>query len=201
VHLFEDSVAAIGVPRTISYADDAEMCSLYFTTLTPYAPNLFINVEIDDDGAPGRATCDCVYTRLGLTRRIDRIASFGKTNAQGMTFHRTDLVEVLEHILPSRLGGGPGDYQLVECEAQNGQTQVRLRVSPRLGVTDRDRIREVFLSIIRPRWAGAVATREWTNSGAVEVEIVEPIATGTGKVHPVRVLGASSPIAESRQRA
>jgi len=201
VHLFEDSVAAIGVSKAIPYADDTRMNSLHFTTLTAHAPNIFINLEIDDDGVLDRATCDCVYSRVGFTRRLDQINSFGKTTPQGITFHRTDLVNVIEVLLPGQLGGGPGDYQLVECEARNGQTQLRLHVSPRLGLTDCGRIRDLFLDIIRPRWAGALATREWINSGGVDVVFAEPIATRTGKVHPVRVLGAYSRIREEGRLA
>jgi hypothetical protein len=201
VHIFEDSVAAIRFPKTVPYADDAGMNSLHFTTLAPHAPNILINLELDDDGVIERATCDCVYSRIGLTRRINHINSFGKTNPHGITFHRTDLAEVLERDLPERLGGGPGDYQAVECEAQNGQTQLRLHVSPRLGITDCGRIRDAFLEVMRRRWDGALATREWANSDTVEVMILEPIATRTGKVHPVRVLGAYSSIHESGQGA
>jgi hypothetical protein len=166
------------------------MKSLHFTTLAPHAPNVFINVEMDDDGVIGPAPCDCVYSRSGFRRQIDRINSFAKANPQGATFHRNDLVDVIEQILPSRLGGKPGDYQLMECEAANGQTQVRLLVSPRVGVGDPARVRDVFLTVMRPRWNGAVATREWIFSDGVEVVIAEPIATRTGKVHPVRLLSA-----------
>jgi hypothetical protein len=190
VHLFEDSVAVIGVRRPAAYPGDGELNSLHFTTLVPHAPNVFINVEMDDSGVIETASCDCVYSRLGLTHRIDRITSFGKATPQGTTFHCTDLAEVMEQILPARLGGGPGDFQLVECEAANGQTQVRLHVSPRCGLTDSARIRRVFLEIMRPLWGGAVATREWIHSGGVEVVIAEPLATRTGKVHPVRLLNA-----------
>jgi hypothetical protein len=200
VHLFEDSVAAIGVPRAVPFVDGADINSLHFTTLGPHAPNILINLELDDDGTIGHTTCDCVYSRVGLTHCIDQINSFGKTTPQGITFHRTDLVEVIERLLPARLGGGPGDFQIVECEAANGQTQLRLNVSPRLGVTDCGRIRDVFIEIMRPRWAGALAMREWTNSGGVEVMLAEPIATHTGKVHPVRVLGAYSRNGENGRR-
>jgi hypothetical protein len=199
VHLFEDSVAAIGVRRLVPYADDAEMNSLHFTTLTAHAPNIFVNVELDDDGVIGTETCDCVYSRLGLTRSISRINSFGKANPQGITFHRTDLIEVLERLLPARLGGGLGDYQLVECEAANGQTQLRLHVSPRTGAEDCVRIREVFLEIMRPRWAGALATREWAHSSGIDVVIAEPLATATGKVHPVRLLAAYARVREGER--
>jgi hypothetical protein len=190
VHIYEDSVAVIGFRRPGPYPDDSELNSLHFTTLTRHAPNVFINIEMDDAGVIETTSCDCVYSRLGLTHRIDRITSFGKVTPQGNTFHCTDITEVIEQILPARLGGRAGDYQLVEAEAENGQTMVRLHVSPRCGLNDSAYIRRVFLEIMRPRWGGAVATREWIHSGGVEVVIAEPVATRTGKVHPVRLLNA-----------
>lgn len=190
VHLFEDSVALIGVRRQAPYPGDSDLNSLHFTTLVPHAPNVFINLEMDDAGVIETASCDCVYSRAGLTRRIDRITSFGKATPQGSTFHCTDLAEVVEQALPARLGGGPGDYQLVECESANGQTQLRLHVSPRRGLTDSAHIRRVFLEIMRPRWGGAVATRDWIHSSGIEVVMAEPVPTRSGKVHPVRLLSA-----------
>src|SRR5262249_32485480 len=157
--LFSDAVAAIVFPRPAPYADGAEVNSLHFTTLVPYSPNVFINVEMDDEGTIERAACDCVYSRLGLTTVIADIRSFGKMSPQGMTFHGADLVHVRESALPARLGGGPGDYQLVEYEAASGQTGLRLHVSPRVGVADARHVRETFLDLMRGEWGGALATR------------------------------------------
>ena len=192
VHLLEDSIAAITCRRPAPYSDDVEVDSLHFTTLLPYAPNIFINIEMDDDGVIEPAHCDCVFSRLGFQRRINHIASFGKVTPQGMTFHGTDLVKVLEEVLPSRLGGHPGDYQLVECEAENQQTLLRLYVSRRAGVTDTNRVRDVFMEHMRGRWGGALATRLWAHSAAVEAIVAEPYVTRTGKVHAIRLLGSFS---------
>ena len=109
-----------------------------------------------------------------------------------MTFHGTNLVRVLEEILPAKAGGRPGDYQLVECEGPRHATMLRLHISPRANVTDVDRVRELFLSHIRSEWGGALATRVWAHSGAVEAVVAEPYVTRTGKVHPIRLLGAFS---------
>jgi hypothetical protein len=43
-----------------------------------------------------------------------------------MTFLDTDVIRVLEEILPARFGGGPADYQLVEDERADGQPCLRL---------------------------------------------------------------------------
>jgi len=191
MHVYQDALEVIGFRRPAPYADDVEVNSLHFTTLLPYSPNIFVNIEVDDEGCLETATCDCLYSRLGLTRTLSRVHSFGKISPQGMTFHGTDVVRVLEEALPARLGGAPGDYQLVECEAANGQTEIRLHVSSRVGVTDIERARDVFLELMRAQWGGALATRHWISAGAVSVHVAEPIATQTGKVHPVRLLSAA----------
>ena len=191
VHVMEDSVAAITFRRPALYTD-VEVDSLHFTTLLPYAPNVFINIEMDDDGVIEPARCDCEFSRLGFSHRINHIASFGKVTPHGMTFHGTDLVRVLEEVLPSRLGGHPGDYQLVECEGPNHHTMLRLHVSPRVKLADVNRVRDVFLEHMRGQWGGALATRLWAHSGAVEAVVSEPYVTRTGKVHAIRLLGAFS---------
>ena len=160
--------------------------------------NILVNIEVDDEGCVEPATCDSVFSRLGLTTLVGQVSSFGKVSPQGMTFHGTDLVYVLEEALPARLGGGPGDYQLVEREGASRQTEMRLHVSPRIGVTDARLVRETFLDLMRSQWGGALATRLWINAGAVEVAFAEPIATQTGKVHAVRLLNAGGPRTASR---
>ena len=50
VHLLENAVAAIAIRRAAPYSDGAEVNSLHFTTLLPFAPNVFVNVEMDDHG-------------------------------------------------------------------------------------------------------------------------------------------------------
>ncbi len=190
VHLLEDSIAAIAYRRPSLFGEGA-VDSLHFTTLAPHASLVFINIEMDDEGCFEQASCDCAFSRAGFKTLITNIRSFGKMSAQGMTFHGTELQTVIEKEMPARLGGGPGDYQLVECEGVNQQTQMRLYVSPRAGLRDPARARETFLDLMRPRWGGALATRWWEHSGAIEAVIAEPLATPSGKVHAVRLLGAA----------
>jgi len=186
-------VAAIGVPRPAPYADDVQLNSLHLTTLLPYAANLFINLEVDDSATLEPASCDCVFSRLGLRTVVCDIQPFRKLSPQGMTLNGVDLIRLLEAELPARLGGGPGDYQLVEYEGEDRQTRIRLCVSPRLGLTDMTVVRETFLELVRLRWGGALAARVWINSSAVDAVVAEPVATRSGKVHPIRILGFDRP--------
>ena len=52
-----------------------------------------------------------------------------------MTFFGPELFDLLERELPSRFGGGAGDYQLVEEEVE-GLPKVSILVSPRVGSVD-----------------------------------------------------------------
>jgi len=195
VHLFEDSLAVVSRAR-LAPLSETVVNSLLFTTLGAHSPRIVINAELDDSGVIEPARCDCIYSRLGLTRQIRDIASFGKVTGQGITLAGTDVVRILEEALPRRLGGGPGDYQIVESEGTN-QTVLMLRVSPRTGMSDIARVRDCFLEEITRNEGGSLAARIFRHAEAVQVLIAEPLTTQTGKVLPLHLLGSE----ESRERS
>ena len=91
------------------------------------------------------------------------IRSYEKLTAGGIRFFDTDLIGVLEKVLPVRFGGGPTDYQLVEDEAENGQPRLRLVVDPAVGTLDVRALGDAFL----PRSARDREPSEWpASSGA-----------------------------------
>jgi hypothetical protein len=192
MHLMQDSLAAIEVRRTSPYDDTVEVNSLHFTTLNPHATTVLINVEMDDEGFLSEAKCNCLYSRLGLKTIVSNVNSFGKVSPMGMTFHASELQHILDELLPQRFGGGPGDYQIVECEAPNAQTRLVLYVSPRVGLKETELAGRLFLEWMRPRWGGALATRAWDHAGGIKVVIAPPFRTDRGKVHPVRLLASTS---------
>ncbi|MFZ0888705.1 MAG: hypothetical protein WA005_09650 [Candidatus Binataceae bacterium] len=187
VHLFEDLVAAISRKR-LAPLSETEVDSLLFTTLTPFASRALINAEMDDSGIIEKVNCDCLFGQLGYGRQIRDIASYGKLTGQGMTLAGTDVVRVLEETLPRRLGGSAGDYQLVEEEGP-AQTVMTLRVSPRVGRLRPDEVRECFLEELKAHRGGTVAASTWRHAEGVKVIIAEPLATPTGKVLPLHLLG------------
>jgi len=187
VHIQRDAVAVISYRRKSPLAD-CEVSSLLFTSLLPFAPRVLINVEMDDAGVLGRAHCDCVYQKAGFVDQVSEIYSYGKLTGQGITLVGGDVVRILEEILPQRFGGVPGDYQLVEEEASL-QTQVVLRMSPRLGVTSTAIVKEEFLREVRKLYGGSTANRQWHHTGAVKVVFAEPYVTSAGKVLSLHLLG------------
>src|SRR5262249_15206048 len=161
---------------------DMEVDSLMFTPLLPSASTVTVNLEMDDAGILGPAACGCKLIALGLNQQIDKIYSYGKLTGHGTTLLSGDLFHILEKRLPARFGGVSGDYQLVEREGV-GQTDIELRVSPRVNASSRE-IREYFLAEIKSLWGGALTRRMWVQSESVRVVVAEPYVTGTrGKVH------------------
>jgi hypothetical protein len=196
VHLFSDSVAAITRRRPAPFSG-SDVSSLMFTTLLPYTPQVLINAEVDDSGDIEVASCDCVYSRLGMTRAIHNVASYGKLTGHGVTLVGTPIVKILEQVLPGVFGGQPGDYQLVE-EDTGSQTSIVLRISPRTGVRDTKRIQVVFLDHLRRQYGGSLAARLWLHAGAIECQLAEPLRTSTGKVLPLHLLDSKKvPIHEA----
>jgi hypothetical protein len=187
VHLCRDSLAVISHRRRAPLTD-VEVNALLFTTLLPFAPHVLINADMDDGGIIEPARCDCLFARLGFTEQVRDIGSFGKLTGQGMTLVGTDMVRILEELLPARLGGAPGDYQLVEHEGAT-QTQLTLRVSPRAGVWCPEKVKECFLRETRRFYGGALAARTWGHAEGVDVVIAEPLSTRTGKVLSLHLLG------------
>jgi hypothetical protein len=188
VHLCRDRLAVISHRRRAPFSD-VEVNALLFTTLLPFAPHVLINAEMGDSGVIEPAHCDCLFTRLGFTEQVRDISSFGKLTGQGMTLVGTDIVRILEEALPARLGGSPGDYQLVEHEG-GAQTQLTLRISPRAGISDPAKAKECFLREIRQLYGGTLAARTWSHAEGVDVTIAEPLATTTGKVLLLHLSGS-----------
>ena len=188
VHVCSDSVAIIPHLRRAPLSD-LDVNSLLFTNLLPHATYFLINAEMDDSGILEPTTCDCEMSRAGLNLAVRNIFSFGKLTGQGMTLYGSDLVRILEVALPQRFGGSPGDFQLVEQEG-GGQTQMMLRVSPRVGAPDASDVRDFLLREIRRCFGGALAARTWSHCEAITVEIKEPLATSIGKVLPLHLLGS-----------
>ena len=101
------------------------------------------------------------------------------------------MVRILERVLPQHFGGGPGDYQLVEYDGAR-QAQVELRISPRAGAGPPEAVRDFLLREIRGCYGGALASRVWTHSSGLEAVVAEPLATRSGKVLPLHLLGSEA---------
>jgi hypothetical protein len=110
-----------------------------------------------------------------------------------MTFLDTDLIRVLEEVLPARFGGAPTDYQLVEEEREDGRPRLRLLVHPRIGPVDADALADAFLSAIGSGSGGEhVMALLWREARLLRVERQPPLAGPSGKIQHLHA-GAARP--------
>ena len=189
VHVCLDSVALISY-RRLAPLTEVEIDSLMFTSLLPCAATVLVNVEMDDSGVLEPASCDCSLTKLGFTRQVSNIYSYGKLTGQGMCLVGSDVLGILERALPGRFGGTPTDYQLVEQEG-NQQTEIELRVHPRLGALSEEEVKSFFLSELVKVYGGSLSRRTWLQTDGIKVRLAEPYMSGGRKVHPLHLLGTT----------
>ena len=182
VHLLHDLHALIQ-PEPDRTGVGAPPLSLFISTLRQTAPVIMLNVSMGDQAVMTRRACGCRLKQVGWATHLHTIRSFEKLTAGGMTFLDTDVIRVLEEVLPSRFGGAPTDYQLVEEEAEDGQPRVRLLVHPRVGPVAPEMVAEIFLSSIS---AGSGAEKimglVWRDAKLLRVERRAPLATASGKI-------------------
>jgi hypothetical protein len=79
--------------------------ALLVSTLRPNVPFMMVNLCMGDQADIRNHTCGCPLEEVGFTTHLTGVRSFQKLTAGGMTFFDTDLIRVLEEILPARFGG------------------------------------------------------------------------------------------------
>jgi hypothetical protein len=184
VHLFDDLVALIQ-PGAGGEPEPVPARALLLTSLRPSAPLILLNVSTGDQATVVRRTCGCPLERLGWQTHLHDIRSFDKLTAGGMTFLGADVIRirVLEMVLPTRFGGEPTDYQLVEEEERDGQPRLRLLVDPAVGPPVPAAVADAFLAAIGSDSPTARQMEiHWRQAGLLRVERRAPIATATGKI-------------------
>jgi hypothetical protein len=182
LHLLHDLYAVVQ-PLTDAPVSRLSPQALLVSTVSPAAPFIMLNVSLGDHATVEARTCGCPLERLGWTTHLHTIRSDEKITAGGMTLYDADIVRVLEEVLPSRFGGAPTHYQLVEDEDAAGRPRVRLLVHPAVGVLDPAAVVEAFLTAVGSG-AGSdrVAELVWRGGRVLEVERSAPLATSGGKI-------------------
>jgi hypothetical protein len=182
VHLLSDRQALIQ-PGPSGEAQGIPSHALLISTLLPTAPFIFINFSPGDQAVVVQRECGCPLERLNWTTHLQTIRSYEKLTCEGMTFMDTDLIRVLETVLPTRFGGTPIDYQLIEKEGQWGESKLVLLVDPRLGELDHGAVIETFLSEIGSgNGVERVMGQMWRDGRLIEVERRSPQTTASGKI-------------------
>lgn len=197
VHVTLDTHFVLAWPREVP--STGEMVSAFHvTTIHPSAPKLMLNVEFDDCGILEQRACGCPLGELGLTTHVRSIRSFGKLVGEGVSLLSSEMMHILEDVLPSRFGGSAIDYQLEEGE-ENSQTRLTLVVSPRVDIPDEASVVETVLGALREISAGAdVARAFWQQGRTFRLRRGEPYRTARGKQPAlVRRAPADAPIGEA----
>jgi len=178
VHVFHDLHAVI-------QTEDAPLPAgtLLISSLRSTAPFVLFNVSMGDRAVATTRTCGCPLEELGWRTHLHTIRSYEKLTAGGVTFMDTDVIKILEDILPRRFGGGPIDYQLLEEEADDAQPRLRLLVHPSVGPVDANAVCQAFLAALgQTSTIGSAMALHWRDGRFLSVERAVPRWTPSGKV-------------------
>lgn len=187
VHLMSDRVAVIQHPRKVP-GSNLEVDAFNFTSLWERAPLVLLNVELDDFGILEDRDCGCALQEVGYRTHLREIYSFRKLTGEGVTLVGSDMTRILEEVLPSRFGGTPLDYQLLEEEDEQSLTKLSLLIHPRLEIADEALvIRTVLDELKSGDGASSMAGRIWSQSETFRIKRIEPIDTSGGKLMPLHV--------------
>jgi len=182
VHLLQDCVAVIQAGAD-GPARDLPVNALLLSSLRPTAPVVLLNVSLGDQASVGSRACGCPLEKLGWTTHLHTVRSYEKLTAGGVTFLDTEAIRVLEEVLPSRFGGTPTDYQLVEDAAEDGQPRLRLLVRPEVGPLDPHAVATAFLDAIGEGSQGArLMALRWRDTKVLRVQRQAPLTTPSGKI-------------------
>lgn len=185
-HLYKDTTAVIHhkyhIPRR-----DLSIDSYLFTTVLFESPKLLLNVGMGDYGDISLQKCDCAFAELGFDTSVSSIRSYEKLTGEGVTFVETDFIRIIEKDLPESFGGRSTDYQLLEQEDSKGITELRLLISPRIGVVPEEQVLNRFMTLLthaEDSWWAQSGTEMWKQCRMVQVSRKEPITTASGKILP-----------------
>ncbi len=190
-HLLADAFALITHP--IAVIDfEVTVPAFHLTTLLPTTPKIMLNVISDDYGIVEGRACGCLWAELGFTTHLREIRSVNKLTGEGVTLIGTELVNVLETVLPARFGGSPLDYQVQEQEDARGFTRLVLIISPRVNLNDEAEARRVVLDALDALSLNGHLTRvAWQNADTLQIERAEPHWTARGKLLPLHLVKAA----------
>ena len=105
-----------------------------------------------------------------------------------MTFLGTDLIRVIEEVLPAKFGGTSINYQMVEEEDEEGHTHISVIVSPEVGAIYED---ELIQTVLRELGKGKDTQRMmaqiWSQAGTLRLKRMRPLTTARGKLLPLHI--------------
>jgi hypothetical protein len=167
------------------------VAALHVTTLLQSCPKLMLNVEIDDYGTIETRACGCPLGELGLVTHMHGIRSYEKLTGEGLNLTGSDLIALVDEVLPGRFGGAATDYQLVEEEV-DGLTRVGIVISPRVGPVDESEAIDVVLDALAASPHNRLLAEVWREGQTVRVLRREPYETRAAKILALHVARGES---------
>ncbi|HSG00435.1 MAG TPA: hypothetical protein VLA20_04855 [Vicinamibacterales bacterium] len=188
-HLLEDNVALIQHPRAL-LGSDIEVDAFYFTSLCDRSSKILFNMESDDYGVVEERACGCRLETLGYRRHLRQIRSYGKLTGEGVTLVGSEMIRILEHVLPSTYGGTTQDYQLLEEHDEQGFTRLVLLIDPKVPISSEQAVIDTMLDALKAgSEAGGLTQSFWKRAGTFRIRRQPPVWTARGKL-PLIVRGA-----------
>lgn len=187
LHFYKDSLALTQHSRQVP-GTGITVKAFSFTSLLPSTPKLLLNVEMDDYGIVEHRSCGCPVESYGFTEHLREIRSFRKLTGEGVTLVGSEMIHILEDVLPARFGGSPLDYQLLEEEDPDAFTRLILVVSPKVAIADERTVIETVLEALgRGSAAADLARAVWSQAQTLQIKRMEPIWTARGKLMPLHL--------------
>lgn len=187
VHLALDAFAMIDYPYAVPNTD-LRVPAFNLTSLRSISPKVMLNYQTDDYGVIETRACRCPMEAYGYTIHLHTIRSYSKLVGEGVTLIGNEMLKILEEKLPTRFGGSPLDYQMLEREDAQGFTRLVLLIHPRVDIQDEHAVIPFVLNALRESSSGAdAAGAVWRRAGTLELERSAPIVTARGKLLPLHI--------------
>jgi hypothetical protein len=201
LHFFHDLHSLIQ-PGREEHPSGLPSDALLISSLLGTSPLILLNVSLGDQAVVARRACGCPLEQQGWTTHIYGVRSYEKLTAAGMTFLDTDVVHVLEDVLPSRFGGVPTSYQLLEQELDDGRPALGLLVDPNVGPINHNEVADAFLEAVGGgQGLQRIMELQWRDAGLLRVERRSPSVTHNGKILHLHTGQGARTKGASRDRA
>ena len=199
LHFFEDKLAVIQHHKKIDHSEDG-VGAFLFTTLLDISPKIFLNTELGDYGVIETRKCGCRFEEVGLKTHMHSIRSFEKLTAEGVTFIGSNIIPLVEEILPATFGGSAVDYQFVEEEDEEGHSKVYALVDPKLGEIDEAKLKEItYTALSGSKESQRGSKLLWDQVGTFQFLRVSPIPTKRGKILPFYIRRGVMPLLQRQE--
>ena len=187
IHLLKDLHAVIQYQRETPFTG-VPVDAFLFTSLLSKAPKMLLNVESGDYGVIEARQCGCKVGELGLTDHLYNMRSFDKLTGEGMSFVGTDLLRIIEEVLPAKFGGSSIDYQMVEEEDKKGHTWLSIFVSPEVGEIDEaELVQTVVSELSKGKDTQRMMAEIWSQADMLRVKRMRPLVTAVSKLLPLHI--------------